>query len=500
MRAISNVLLGVVLTLGVAPGADADDDESIVGRVIGVDGRPAAGVSVEMSVYQDNTLYVVNHKIHSREEILRETTDAQGKFRLERVYENFVLRAADSHGVAMMTSRKLPPVVELKLRPWARLAGVVKVGGRFDASRKVGVETAWEEHGFKLSDIQFARPGQEGRFHFERVMPGWAVVGRTEPDNEAFPYDMKWIDAEPGGIEHIVLGGVGRPVVGRVTFPTDTNPPRISHDSRAILFRKQAPPPFPPESATWSDQQKQEWRLAWDNTPDGLAYKREANKHCACVEPDGKFRIEDVPPGRYSLVVTLYQRLEDAPADEWPRIVGGGVVPEVEIPTIPGGLPRKDEPLRLAPLESDQHISAPKVGERAPDFSSHTFDDKPLRASDYRGRLVLIHFWTTWSKPSVAELPHLKATYEAFASDKRFAMIGINLDGRIGAPRPFVEAHQLGWVQAQSGPWASAEVTQAYDLHTLPSTWLIGPHGKILARDLHGPAIREAIAKALREP
>jgi hypothetical protein len=39
----------------------------------------------------------------------------------------------------------------------------------------------------------------------------------------------------------------------------------------------------------------------------------------------------------------------------------------------------------------------------------------------------------------------------------------------------------------------------SYGVRAIPSTFLIAPDGRILARDLRGAALKEAIAKALKD-
>jgi len=40
-------------------------------------------------------------------------------------------------------------------------------------------------------------------------------------------------------------------------------------------------------------------------------------------------------------------------------------------------------------------------------------------------------------------------------------------------------------------------VANMYGITSIPSIWLIGPDGKIIAKDLHGDALKEAVKKAL---
>jgi thiol-disulfide isomerase/thioredoxin len=56
-------------------------------------------------------------------------------------------------------------------------------------------------------------------------------------------------------------------------------------------------------------------------------------------------------------------------------------------------------------------------------------DGRRERIRAYRGRVVLLHFWATWCRPCLRELPALKAFYDRFDA-KRFEILAISLDAR----------------------------------------------------------------------
>lgn len=63
----------------------------------------------------------------------------------------------------------------------------------------------------------------------------------------------------------------------------------------------------------------------------------------------------------------------------------------------------------------------------APDFTLPTIDGRQVSLSDYRGQVVLLHFWATWCPPCRAAIPHEIKLVEQFGR-QGFVVIGMSLD------------------------------------------------------------------------
>ena len=62
----------------------------------------------------------------------------------------------------------------------------------------------------------------------------------------------------------------------------------------------------------------------------------------------------------------------------------------------------------------------------AADFQLHTLEGKPVRLSDFRGKVVLMNFWTTWCSACVGEMPALVALQKKHGD--KLVIIGVSLD------------------------------------------------------------------------
>jgi thiol-disulfide isomerase/thioredoxin len=62
----------------------------------------------------------------------------------------------------------------------------------------------------------------------------------------------------------------------------------------------------------------------------------------------------------------------------------------------------------------------------APDFQLHPLEGKPVRLSDFRGKVVLMNFWTTWCSACVGEMPALVALQKKHGD--KLVILGVSLD------------------------------------------------------------------------
>jgi cytochrome c biogenesis protein CcmG/thiol:disulfide interchange protein DsbE len=71
-------------------------------------------------------------------------------------------------------------------------------------------------------------------------------------------------------------------------------------------------------------------------------------------------------------------------------------------------------------------------GDRAPEFRLPNLNGQIINLSDFRGRVVMIHFWATWCPPCVEEIPELADLNQQLAGSD-FTMLAVSVDEG-GAP------------------------------------------------------------------
>ena len=135
-------------------------------------------------------------------------------------------------------------------------------------------------------------------------------------------------------------------------------------------------------------------------------------------------------------------------------------------------------------------------GMKFPDFNEKDTASKPLSIANYKDKVVLVDFWATWCGPCVAELPNVLKTYGKY-HDKGFEIIGISLDADQQKFGSFIKQKNMTWRQYFDGQGWNNKLAVKYGIESIPATFLLDGEGKIIAKDLRGEELEQAVAKAL---
>ncbi|MFB6457266.1 redoxin domain-containing protein [Chitinophaga sp. Hz27] len=135
-----------------------------------------------------------------------------------------------------------------------------------------------------------------------------------------------------------------------------------------------------------------------------------------------------------------------------------------------------------------------KVGEAAPAFTIPDVDGKVISLADFKGKYLFIDFWASWCAPCVAQVPYLKSMHEKYKSTQ-FEMLGISLDSKRDGWLHGIEKHQLSWINVSSLKGWSEPAAVAYGIAAIPQNVLIGPDGKVIAKNLFDAELDKKMAE-----
>jgi peroxiredoxin len=114
-------------------------------------------------------------------------------------------------------------------------------------------------------------------------------------------------------------------------------------------------------------------------------------------------------------------------------------------------------------------------GERAPEFNLKTLGGGSVDLADFRGKVVMVHFWATWCPPCVEEIPTLDKLFHNLTG-KDFALLAVSEDDDGAAVASFLQKNKLSLPVLMD---AGSEVARQYGTYKLPETYIVDRQGVV---------------------
>jgi thiol-disulfide isomerase/thioredoxin len=133
------------------------------------------------------------------------------------------------------------------------------------------------------------------------------------------------------------------------------------------------------------------------------------------------------------------------------------------------------------------------------EIAGTTLDSNKFDLSEYKGKIVVVDFWATWCPPCRAALPGLMKLHERFHK-QGFEIVGVSLDPDLDKLGAFVEENKLPWINLvgeKDGDEMKFPLAEKYEIDAIPSMFLVGKDGKVLARDLSEKELEKKLEELL---
>ena len=143
---------------------------------------------------------------------------------------------------------------------------------------------------------------------------------------------------------------------------------------------------------------------------------------------------------------------------------------------------------KLNTLMAQSAVNSPNIN--LPDVSGINRDLWSLH-----GKFVLLHFWSAKDRTSRIQNEVLVELYAKY-KHKGFEIYMVSVDDDANAWKAAIAEDQLTWINVGDMK-GSVSALNNFNIHSVPSNYLLDKEGKIIAKNLQGPGLNNALAKVL---
>ncbi|NQT01497.1 MAG: hypothetical protein HQ580_05715 [Planctomycetes bacterium] len=289
---------------------ELESGTNITGVVIGADSKLIEGAKVCLSTPMEH-LDLSNGDLSRPEDAYVVKTGTDGAFSFPPETTSALIAVLHEEGYAQVTPQQLYASPQVRLQSWSRVDGRLVCGGKPVKNYQVRLSPIrlYNPDSPRLFARYDTRTDNEGRFVFDRVVPGPVLI---KPDlgpweqSELTSSQHLPLTVEPGRTYKVALNSTGCTVVGKVVLPPGrTREMTWGYGINYFVALKEGIP-VPDEIKELDFDWRRGFSDIWTASREGRAYFQTLHKHFVKLSSDGSFRIDGVKAGKYEFVLRIY--------------------------------------------------------------------------------------------------------------------------------------------------------------------------------------------------
>ncbi len=151
-------------------------------------------------------------------------------------------------------------------------------------------------------------------------------------------------------------------------------------------------------------------------------------------------------------------------------------------------------------MQDEQNIKLHNIiqqaGTNSPDINLPTPGGRNVSLSSLRGKYVLLQFWAAVDNGSRIQNPVLVELYQKY-KNRNFEIYQVSIDKNRIEWVDAIDKDNLTWINVGDMKGSFSAINN-YNVQKVPFNYLLDPEGKIVARDVQGPALNKLLGELLK--
>lgn len=115
----------------------------------------------------------------------------------------------------------------------------------------------------------------------------------------------------------------------------------------------------------------------------------------------------------------------------------------------------------------------------APDLTATALTGSPVKMSSYRGKVLVLNFWSSWCSPCRREAPVLQVAYQQYHA-QGVDFLGDDMGDTVANALSFIHSESIGYPSINDPGYAFAQqFSQAVPVNDPPTTAVIDKTGHV---------------------
>ena len=112
-----------------------------------------------------------------------------------------------------------------------------------------------------------------------------------------------------------------------------------------------------------------------------------------------------------------------------------------------------------------------------------TLDGKTLDTRSLEGKVVVLHYWASWSEPSVKDMSQLRDLQAKFGN--RLSLVGVNVDVDSADAQRVVQQNRYSWSHLYSKGGMESQLANQLGVVSVPMMIVVDATGKVVKTGVH---------------